>query len=189
MLFDRDGTLITDIPHNSDPGRVEPVPGARAALHRLRRAGLAVGVVTNQSGIARGLLSWPELNAVNKRVEALLGPFDVWQICPHLSGCSCRKPAPGLILGAAQALHVRPQECVVVGDIGADVEAAENAGARGILVPTATTLSGEIHGEVADNLIDAVSRILGDPEPDPSYLDRVSSEISLRRVWKAGFGE
>jgi len=139
---------------------VEPVPGARAALHRLRRAGVAVGIVTNQSGIARGLLTWDELAAVNDRVEVLLGPFDVWAICPHLNGCSCRKPKPGLVRQAARDLGVRPEECVVVGDIGSDVEAARSAGARGILVPTEVTRPAEIHGEVAANLLDAVSRIL-----------------------------
>jgi D-glycero-D-manno-heptose 1,7-bisphosphate phosphatase len=141
---------------------VEPVPGARAALHRLRRAGVAVGIVTNQSGIARGLLTWDELAAVNDRVEVLLGPFDVWAICPHLNGCACRKPKPGLVRQAARDLGVRPEECVVVGDIGSDVEAARNAGARGILVPTEVTRRAEIRGEVAANLLDAVSRILAD---------------------------
>jgi HAD superfamily hydrolase (TIGR01662 family) len=161
VLFDRDGTLITDVPYNNDPGKVEPVPGARAALHRLRRTGLAVGVVTNQSGIARGLITWAEVKAVNERVEALLGPFDVWEVCPHLNGCECRKPKPGLVRQAARGLGVRPEDCVVVGDIGSDVAAARNAGARGILVPTRATRPEEIQGEVADNLLDAVSRILG----------------------------
>jgi HAD superfamily hydrolase (TIGR01662 family) len=91
----------------------------------------------------------------------MLGPFDVWGVCPHLNGCACRGPKPGLVRQAAADLGVRPEECVVVGDIGSDVAAARNAGARGILVPTRATRSAEIRGEVADNLLDAVSRILG----------------------------
>ena len=106
VLFDRDGTLIVDVPYNGDPRRVEPMPGARAALDRLRAAGLRLGVVTNQSGLARGSFSDAQLTAVNRRVEELLGPFDTWQICPHddSAGCRCRKPAPGLVTAAAAAL-------------------------------------------------------------------------------------
>ena len=80
VLFDRDGTLVVDVPYNGDPALVEPMPGARAALERLRAAGLRIGVVTNQSGLARGRFTADQLDAVNRRVEELLGPFDDWQI-------------------------------------------------------------------------------------------------------------
>ena len=146
VLFDRDGTLIEDVPYNGDPELVRPVPGARAALDRLRAAGLRVGVVSNQSGLARGRFTDADLARVNERVERLLGPFDTWQICPHAPehGCACRKPAPGLVRAAATALAVRPQRCVVVGDIGADMAAALAAGATGILVPTPITRPDEV---------------------------------------------
>jgi HAD superfamily hydrolase (TIGR01662 family) len=145
VLFDRDGTLIADVPYNGDPGLVEPMPGARAALDRLRTAGLRLGVVTNQSGLARGRFTPGQLAAVNARVEELLGPFGTWQVCPHddAAGCRCRKPAPGLVEDAAAALGTTPARCVVVGDIGRDMTAAAAAGATGILVPTAVTLPGE----------------------------------------------
>ncbi|MEO3870849.1 HAD-IIIA family hydrolase [Nonomuraea sp. B12E4] len=166
VLFDRDGTLIRDVPYNGDPRLVEPMPGAAEALGRLRRADVPVAVVTNQSGVARGLLSPDDMDQVNARVEELLGPFDAWAICVHddNDGCTCRKPAPGLVIRAAAVLDVSPRDCVVVGDIGRDMEAARAAGARGILVPTPQTRREEIEeaAEVADDLIDVVDRVLSD---------------------------
>jgi D-glycero-D-manno-heptose 1,7-bisphosphate phosphatase len=164
VLFDRDGTLIHDVPYNGDPSLVEPVPGAREALDRLRRAGVPLGVVSNQSGIAKGLISREALSEVNARVEELLGPFDVWAVCPHdeADGCYCRKPAPGLVLWAARTLGVDPADCVVIGDIGRDVEAARVAGARGILVPTLVTRQAEVAAacEVASDIGRAVEMAL-----------------------------
>src|SRR5215213_205397 len=96
VLFDRDGTLVVDVPYNGDPARVEPMPQAREALMRVRAAGLRVGVVSNQSGVARGLLTPVQVDAVNLRVDALLGPLGPFEVCPHgpEDGCDCRKPAP-----------------------------------------------------------------------------------------------
>lgn len=146
VLFDRDGTLVHDVPYNADPDRVEPVEGARAALERVRAAGLKTAVVSNQSGLGRGLITDEQLAAVNARVEQLLGPFDSWHICPHepAVNCRCRKPRPGMVLAAARELGVRPEDCVLIGDIGADVEAAQAAGARPVLVPTPVTRQEEI---------------------------------------------
>ncbi len=164
MLFDRDGTLIEDVPYNGDPELVRPVPGARAALDRLRAAGLRIGVVTNQSAVGRGMITSADVDAVHERVEQLLGPFDTWQVCPHdpYAGCRCRKPEPGLVVAAAAALGVPTTHCVVVGDIGADMAAAAAAGAAGLLVPTALTRYGEVAAApaVADTLADAVDQIL-----------------------------
>lgn len=145
VLFDRDGTLVEDVPYNNDPDKVVPRPGATEAVALAREHGLAVGVVTNQSGVGRGFLTERELAAVNDRVEALLGPFDLWQVCPHVheDGCSCRKPRPGMLIDAAERLGVHPAECAVVGDIGADMQAASAVGARGVLVPTPLTRSEE----------------------------------------------
>jgi HAD superfamily hydrolase (TIGR01662 family) len=165
VLFDRDGTLVRDVPYNGSPDLVTPVDGAAAALARLRAAGVRVGVVTNQSGVGRGLITGGQVRAVNRRVGELLGPFDVWAVCPHgpADGCGCRKPAPGLITAAAARLGADPADCVVVGDIGADVDAAYAAGARAILVPTPVTLPGELAGvPVAPDLAGAVAAILGE---------------------------
>ncbi|HZB51547.1 MAG TPA: HAD family hydrolase, partial [Mycobacteriales bacterium] len=164
VLFDRDGTLIHDVPYNGDPALVRPLPGALAALTRLRDRGVPVGVVSNQSGVGRGLLTPADVERVNARVEELLGPFDSWQYCPHApgQGCGCRKPAPGLVLAAAAELGVPADRCVVIGDIGADLGAARSAGARGVLVPTAVTRPEEVAAapEVAPDLLTAVELAL-----------------------------
>jgi HAD superfamily hydrolase (TIGR01662 family) len=165
VLFDRDGTLVQNVPYNGNSDDVVPVPGARTAVDRLRSAGIRLGVVTNQSGIASGVLTAAQVDAVNQRVEELLGPFEVWEVCPHGSddGCACRKPAPGMVKVACQELDVLPARCVVIGDIGSDVDAAEAAGARGMLVPTPDTRLEEVVNAsvVAPDLTAAVDRVLG----------------------------
>jgi histidinol-phosphate phosphatase family protein len=164
VLLDRDGTLVVDVPYNGDPERVAPVPGAEAAVQRLRRAGVKLAVISNQSGVGRGLLTEEQVTAVNRRVEELLGPVGPWLVCPHApeAGCDCRKPAPGLVLQAAALLGVDPRRCAVIGDIGADMEAAGAAGARGVLVPTPATRRAEIRAaaEVAYDLDAAVDLLL-----------------------------
>ena len=165
VLFDRDGTLVHDVPYNGDPEQVRPVVGAADWVARLRAHGLRVGVVRNQSGVARGLLTTDQVGAVNAEVDGRVGPFDTWQVCPHgpEDGCGCRKPRPGLVRAAARALGVRPEECVVVGDIGADVEAARAAGARSVLVPNGSTRAQEVADAplVATDLAEAVDLIVG----------------------------
>ncbi|GAA2536738.1 D-glycero-alpha-D-manno-heptose-1,7-bisphosphate 7-phosphatase [Streptomyces fimbriatus] len=167
VLFDRDGTLVHDVPYNADPERVRPVEGAREALDALRARSLRTGVVTNQSGVARGLLTDADVRRVNRRVDELLGPFDVWAVCPHGpdDGCHCRKPRPGMILWAAGRICADPADCVVIGDIGADVEAARRAGAHGILVPTPQTRPEETAAaaHVAPDLATAVRMVLDGP--------------------------
>jgi histidinol-phosphate phosphatase family protein len=145
------------VPYNTDPAAVMPMPGAREALDRLRDVGIPVGVVTNQSGVARGLISPEQLERVNTRVSELLGPFDAWSICRHgeEDDCGCRKPAPGLVKDAAAQLGVP------------DVTAAAAAGARGILVPTGRTLCQEVQAaaEVAPDLAAAVELALSGRVP------------------------
>jgi histidinol-phosphate phosphatase family protein len=168
VLFDRDGTLIRDVPYNTSPDLVQPVPGAAAATGRLRRAGVRLGVVTNQSGVGRGMISPDQLAAVNQRVNDLLGPFGCWAVCPHAPAddCECRKPRPLLVQQAAASLGVEPADCVVIGDIGADAAAAYAAGARAILVPTPVTRPSETAGVPAvASLAEAVGAVLGGAWP------------------------
>ncbi|RSS67594.1 HAD-IIIA family hydrolase [Streptomyces sp. WAC06614] len=178
VLFDRDGTLVADVPYNGDPGRVRAMPTARRALRLLRAGGVPVAVVSNQSGVGRGLLTRRQVEAVAARIEALLGPFALWAVCPHrpADGCGCRKPAPGLVLAACAALGADPRRTVVVGDIGADLSAARAAGATGVLVPTPVTRPEEVRAAAltAPDLLGAVRLLLGPPgadgpapDPDP----------------------
>jgi len=155
---------VHDVPYNGDPARVQPVAGAREALGRLRSAGVRIGLVSNQSGVAAGLITEQQVAAVNDRLAELVGPFDVVRFCPHGrdDGCTCRKPAPGMVKDACLALGVEPARCVVVGDIGSDVEAAEAAGARGVLVPAPATRPEEVRSaeHVAGSLTAAVDDLL-----------------------------
>lgn len=164
VLFDRDGTLVHDVPYNADPDLVDPVPGARDAVRALRAAGLRVGLVSNQSGVGRGLLTEADVGAVHERLQQLVGDLETVQHCPHTpeDGCACRKPGPQLVLRAAAELGVAPHRCVVVGDIGADVDAARASGARSVLVPTPQTLSEEVDTAelVAADLMAATELVL-----------------------------
>jgi histidinol-phosphate phosphatase family protein len=165
VLFDRDGTLVRDVPYNGDPDRVELMPGAAEAVDLLRTAGVPVAVVSNQSGVARRLITTRQVAAVNARIDTLVGPIAAWQTCPHgvADGCACRKPAPGMVHAAARTLGVAAHDCVVIGDIGADIEAARAAGARSILVPTPLTRAEEVRAAplVAPDLLTAVRDVLG----------------------------
>lgn len=164
ILFDRDGTLIHDVPLNTDPARVAPLPDARKALDTARRHHLRTGVVTNQAAVGRGEISEDDVARINRRVEELLGPFDTWQVCHHAStdGCECRKPQPGMVFAAAADLGVSVSRCAVVGDVGSDVEAALAAGARPVLVPTRHTRPEEVLAAplVAKSLATAVDLLL-----------------------------
>ncbi|MFC4000858.1 HAD-IIIA family hydrolase [Prauserella oleivorans] len=169
VLFDRDDTLIEDVPYLADPEKVRPMPGAAEALARLRSRGVQLGIVSNQSGLARGYFTTEDLQAVNARVDELLGPFHTWQVCPHAPDelCQCRKPKPGLVLRAAELLRVPVHRCVVIGDIGADIDAAKAAGAKGILVPTRRTLPEEVERARRDAAV----------APDISAAARLALEV------------
>ncbi|HTV74207.1 MAG TPA: HAD-IIIA family hydrolase [Candidatus Acidoferrales bacterium] len=164
ILFDRDGTLIVDAPPNTDAANVRPMPTAREAIRRAREAHLAVGVISNQPLVGDDPAAFRAMSQVNERIEELVGEVDGWFICPHAdeSPCTCRKPRPGLIFQAAAHLGLAPSECVVIGDIGSDVEAARACGARAILVPTPVTRIGEIDAApvVARDLVEAVQMTL-----------------------------
>jgi len=164
VLFDRDGTLVHDVPYNGDPELARAMPGAQGALNRLRANGVRVGMVTNQSGVGSGRLTQAQVEAVNRRVAELVGPFDIVETCLHAAdaGCTCRKPAPGMVHKACSALDLAPARCIVVGDIGSDVAAAQAAGAIGVLIPTAATRTAEIEQAllIEPDLTSAANRIL-----------------------------
>lgn len=136
LFLDRDGTLIEDPGYLADPGDVRLIPGVAAALGRFRDAGCALVIVTNQSGIGRGLYSWQDYEAVAARVETLFAAdgvvFDAVLACGHAPEteppCDWRKPAPGMILEAVRLLDLDLSRSLLAGDKLADLEAAAAAG-------------------------------------------------------------
>jgi D-glycero-D-manno-heptose 1,7-bisphosphate phosphatase len=147
VLFDKDGTLVHDVPYNVDPSLIELRPDAGAALRRLQAAGFALGIVSNQSGVARGYFAESNIAAVERRVRTLLADegvrLDCFLYCPHhpdgsvaryAIACDCRKPRPGLVSVALGQLHADPRGSWFVGDILDDVEAGARAGCRTVLL-------------------------------------------------------
>jgi D-glycero-D-manno-heptose 1,7-bisphosphate phosphatase len=147
VLFDKDGTLVRDVPYNVDPALIELMPGAGHALAALQQAGYRLGVVSNQSGVARGLFDASALDAVAARLRELLDAdgvrIDFFAWCPHhpdgsvadLSlNCDCRKPRPGLVLRALSELDAEASRSWLVGDILNDIEAGSRAGCRTVLL-------------------------------------------------------
>jgi D-glycero-D-manno-heptose 1,7-bisphosphate phosphatase len=144
VFLDRDGTIIEDAGYLADPGKVRLLPGAAAAIKKLNQRDFRVLVVTNQSGIARGLLTLQDYQATEHRLDELLARekalVDGHYFCPHLpelSGpCECRKPGTLLYHQAAERFGLELQESWWVGDRIRDVLPAGALGGRGILLLT-----------------------------------------------------
>jgi D-glycero-D-manno-heptose 1,7-bisphosphate phosphatase len=137
IFLDKDGTLVVDVPYNVDPGLIELTPYARPACQALHAAGFALVVVTNQSGVARGLFEAAALEAVEARLLEMLGvSFAGFYHCPHAAdaGCRCRKPADGMLRQAAAEHRLDLARSWMIGDILNDVEAGRRAGCRTILI-------------------------------------------------------
>ena len=137
VFLDKDGTLVVDVPYNVDPDRVALTPFARDACQALDANGYALVVVTNQSGIARGLFEPEALHAVKERLTELISvPFAGFYHCPHGpdDGCSCRKPGDAMLHRAAADLDLDLTGSWMVGDILNDVEAGRRAGCRTVLI-------------------------------------------------------
>lgn len=144
VFLDRDGTLIVERDYLADPAGVELIPGTAGALRTLRRAGYALVLVTNQSGLARGFFGVAEFEAVQARLDGLLAAegvvLDGAYHCPHHPdygpACDCRKPALGLFRRAARELDLDLAASVYVGDRLSDVLPAAALGGRAVLVRT-----------------------------------------------------
>jgi D-glycero-D-manno-heptose 1,7-bisphosphate phosphatase len=144
IFFDKDGTLIEDVPYNVDPARIVLAPHAREGVKALADAGYAIVVVSNQSGVARGMFEEAALDGVRERLEDLLGRrLDGFYCCPHhpdgvvrdlAKDCVCRKPMPGLLHRAAAELDLKLSTSWMIGDILNDVEAGRRAGTRTVLM-------------------------------------------------------
>ena len=154
VFLDRDGTLVRDRGYTHKLTDYELLPGVRKGLLRLSRGGFALAVVTNQSGIGRGYYAEADLQAFQAHLFADLERsgirFECTFFCPHLpeAGCTCRKPAPGLLWRAREELGADLGESWVVGDQPADLELARRGGCRGaVLVGVDAIRQGEL-GEV-----------------------------------------
>ena len=175
-FLDRDGTVIEDQHHLSDPAGVRLLPGAAAAVARLNRAGIPVLLVTNQSGIGRGIFSHEDFSAVQARTEEMLARegarLDGVYLCPHApdDACDCRKPATGLYLRAAAEHAVDPAASVYIGDRLRDVLPAGKLGGRAFLIgadPRDAAGGDGPPGMVrVASLSEAVDALLGTPPAD-----------------------
>jgi len=139
-FLDRDGTIIVEKHYLSDPDQVELERGVVEGLRLLSAAGFDLVVVSNQSGIGRGMFGMAQVQAVNARVTELLAAEGVhiagWYVCPHepLQNCQCRKPQPGLVRQAAEELNLDLAGAIVIGDKRSDVELANAIGGLGLLL-------------------------------------------------------
>ena len=147
VFIDKDGTLVYDVPYNVNPDLVVLQDGVPGAMKALKDAGFLLVLISNQSGIARGLFTENDLEPVKAKIQEELLPvgvqLDAFYFCPHHPCghvdqynivCSCRKPKPGMLLQAAAALNIDLRQSWMVGDILDDVEAGNRAGCRTILI-------------------------------------------------------
>lgn len=171
-FIDRDGTINRDAGYVDDPADVEILPGSSEAIALLNARGIPVVVVTNQSGVGRGLYSENDFEAVQAEVERQLAirgcAVDAVYRCVHApsDGCDCRKPALGLYREAADELGVDLERSLYVGDKVSDVLPAVKLGGIGFLLRTGAEVEVEVPEgiHVADDLLTAIRRALGEPE-------------------------
>lgn len=181
VFLDRDGTLNREVDYLSDPNDLELLPGAGEALRKLQDAGFMLAIVTNQSGIARGILDEEILSAIHERLRSDLAPFGVrldWiGYCPHhptvgsgyfRADCNCRKPAPGMLLECAAHIGIDLDRSWCIGDSLRDLDAAAAVGAKGILVRTGKGAGQEREAReagrqvaVVEGMAEAAAMILG----------------------------
>lgn len=140
VFLDRDGTLMEEVDYCSDPAKVRVYAGVPEALRRLKAAGWLTFIVTNQSGIGRGLMTEAQYHAVQAELMRQLGPgsVDAVYFCPDAPGVpsSRRKPAPGMVWEAAQTYDIDLPRSFFIGDKDSDIECGQRAGSKTILVLT-----------------------------------------------------
>lgn len=151
VFLDRDGTLIRNHHYGCDPNGIELLEGVPEGLGLLKRAGYALVVVTNQSGIARGFFTEKDLEEMHRRLGRLLeqrgAGIDGWYYCPHHPEgvvpeysrvCDCRKPRSGMVLRACSEMGLDASASWILGDILDDVEAGKRVGTRAVLLDVGT---------------------------------------------------
>jgi len=167
VFVDRDGTINEcPAPHSSIESIADFrwLPGAQDGLTRLGRAGLPLIVVSNQRGVARGLVSWETLASIEDEIQNLLRPrgaeISAFRYCPHGldDGCECRKPKPGLIRAAAREFDIDLAQSWVIGDADSDLQAGLAAGCQTVLIGRE---AGAVQPTIcAANLLEASDRLL-----------------------------
>ncbi|HEY2896995.1 MAG TPA: HAD family hydrolase [Gemmatimonadaceae bacterium] len=185
LFLDRDGTINVDTVHVSQPDTVRLIPGAAAAIARVNAAGIPVLVISNQSGIGRGLFTVQEYEAVRASIDDLLKAEGAHVLstyyCPHSPdvepSCECRKPGPGLYRQAAAEHGIDLARSWYVGDRLRDIQPARTFGGRGILVPRDTTPAADV---VAARDSFAISTSLG------AAVDRILSALPLPGTPRGG---
>lgn len=172
VFFDKDGTLIKNIPYNVNPDLIELTTGAAEAVQKLRAAGFRLFIVSNQSGVARGFFLAEELAAVWQKLNELCGvEFDGFYYCPHFENgkiaeysvvCNCRKPAAGMILRAAREHQIDLKNSWLIGDTLSDIEAGQRAGCHTILFSHPNEVSDDQTPltQIAESLTEAAKLIL-----------------------------
>ena len=169
VLLDRDGVIVRNRQdYVKNLSEVELLNGAVNAIASLSQAGHPIAVITNQAGIAHGLVSLRDLDdihqMISRSVEAVGGRIDGFFVCPHSprDGCACRKPRPGLLLAAQKQLGFDIRMACLIGDQPSDIEAAAAAGARAILLAPFGRASASASGDVvvAEDLLAASELIL-----------------------------
>ncbi len=182
VFLDKDGTLVEDASYSVDLSRMRLLPGVLVGLRALHRAGYRLIVISNQSGVARGLFPEEALVAVERRLQWLLAdggvPLAGFYYCPHhpngsISGyalaCTCRKPEPGLILRAATEHGIQLTHSWLVGNRLEDVKAGQRAGCRTILLGSCRNTGAELPGgaphHLATDFCDATLWILNSTPP------------------------
>lgn len=172
VVLDRDGVINEDSPaYVKSVAEWRPIPGSLEAIARLHEAGFSVVVVSNQSGLARGLFDHAALDAIHaemvRQIEAVGGRLAGVFFCPHspADGCDCRKPKPGLLRQAEAELGVSVEGAPLVGDKASDLQLARECGCQPILVRTgkggATAKEADLAGvRVFDDLAAAASALV-----------------------------
>ena len=182
VFLDRDGTIMEDAHHIKSPKQVRLVPGAAAAVKKINDAKVPAIVITNQSGIARGIFTVDDYQAVRRQFESLLAAegggarIDASYYCPHhpsVAGpCSCRKPGTKMFEDAIRDFRLDPNKVAYVGDRWRDVAASKKIGGRGVMIESPMTteedrrLVREDGIETAASLADAVEMLFGLTEKD-----------------------
>lgn len=181
ILLDRDGTLNAErADYVKSWEEFVFLPGALEALALLARLRVPVAVITNQSCVGRGIVPRRHLDEIHQRMLAQVqqagGRIDAVYVCPHRpdEGCACRKPAPGLLRQAASDFDVDPARCVYIGDAPTDLEAAQRAGCRALMVAS---------GLRAEMLRDRKAH--GDSTPLFTDLSEAAAWLSANAMWPA----